>query len=197
MYFCRKEKPPPTVTCPILEGLRGRALAKMASPASWLHSALEQPGRLQLSSAPSMDTRVYTCPWPPPPIPASQPGPSSFLEFPSLPTSFPGVPTMAAQVQMPLESRSSQQVGDPVSAFLCISSACLAPKSPAGHRRAPQRGWGRALVSPLGSPSLLSQGVRQPGEDMQFPLQPLGAARQLWLVPPLPGPPTWQVLTFT
>lgn len=100
---------------------------------------------------------------------------------------------------MPRESGSSQQVGDPVSTSLCICSACPAPPQESCRALGSYRcGWGRPLVSPLGwIPQPLLPRSEAAGEHMQFRLPPLGAARRLWLVPPLKGPPTWQVFTFT
>lgn len=137
-------------------------------------------------AASSRDIAVYSCPWP-------CPSPLHLSAWTSLPPSTsspacPGVPDMAAQVQIPLGEGSSLQVEDPVSTSLDISSARPAPRGLQRTRELPAGGGAGQLDSHLAPPASSPQSSPH-GESMQFPLGPLGAAQQLWLVPPLKGPP--------
>lgn len=145
-------------------------------------------------AASSRDIAIYSCPWP-------CPSPLHLSAWTSLPPSTsspacPGVPDMAAQVRIPLGEGSSLQVEDPVSTSLDISSARPAPRGLQRTRELPAGGGAGQLDSHLAPPASSPQSSPH-GESMQFPLGPLGAAQQLWLVPPLKGPRSWQVLTFT
>lgn len=171
MYFRRKGKAPAALTRPASEGRPVQGTGRNGLPSS-------QPARCGHS-------RLYL-PLAFSPTPTSQLGPNALLAS-SHPASFPGGPVLAAQVQGPLERGNALPVVDPVPASLSISSAHLAPRV-LDTRKFPSGGGQGADLS-CGSPSLLSLGVSQPGEGVQFLHRPLGAARRLWLVPPVKAPP--------
>ena len=125
----------------------------------------------------------------------SEPKPSSLFALSPHPTPSLGSPTAEAQVPTSLGLGGSLRAEGPLSALPPPVPCPPCPQSPAEGPGScpPWRGGGTAEPdSPPPAPLL---GQSPFGESVQFPLRPLGAARQLCLVPPLKGPGTWQVFS--